>query len=325
MNPLVSICCITYNHEKYIAKALDSLLEQDTDFKIEIIVHDDASTDKTADIIRKYEREYPQIIRAICQKDNKYSKGDLITFKHVFPEVKGLYIAFCEGDDYWKDPCKLKKQTEFMNDNIKYSMCFHAVEEVNTAGVPTGRYLGPYKKGNRDYGMQDNIRGGFVHISSVLMRASLIKKGMPPWAMGSKHGDYALALFLSANGKTYYIDEVMSSHRVGVENSLMTKIRSNYSVESAIEYQRQRIKTLEEANRYYQNVFNNQISKVNLESKIKILLLENRYKEILGKEHKEFFKDKSIVDLIKLYLITKHPRCIEVLSQAKGQWIRFKK
>ena len=107
-NPLVSICCITYNHEKFIKDAIEGFLMQKTDFPIEILIHDDASTDGTTEIIKKYEKEYPDLIHAVYQTENQYSQG-----KKVFPilanQASGKYIALCEGDDYWTDPLKLQK------------------------------------------------------------------------------------------------------------------------------------------------------------------------------------------------------------------------
>ena len=102
-NPLVSVRCITYNHEPYIAQAIDGFLMQKTDFPFEVIIHDDASTDKTADIIREYEKKYPLIIKPIYQTENQYSKRDGSVAKVIDSKLRGRYIAYCEGDDYWID------------------------------------------------------------------------------------------------------------------------------------------------------------------------------------------------------------------------------
>src|SRR5574344_610495 len=98
MNILVSICCITYNHEKFIADAIEGFLMQKTNFGIEIIIHDDASTDKTAEIIRQYQKRYPDLIKAVCQTVNQYSLGVDIFESNIFPLIRGKYIAICEGD-----------------------------------------------------------------------------------------------------------------------------------------------------------------------------------------------------------------------------------
>ena len=95
--PLVSVCCITYNHEPYIVQALNGFLMQKTSFPFEVLIHDDASTDRTADIIREYEKKFPKIIKPIYQKENQYSKGNrAILASFVYPRAKGKYIALCE-------------------------------------------------------------------------------------------------------------------------------------------------------------------------------------------------------------------------------------
>ena len=122
--PFVSCCCITYNHEKFIAMALDSMLIQETDFPFEIIVRDDCSTDQTAAIIKQYAKEYPNIIRPIFEKENQYSKGINGT-PMVLTKARGKYIAFLEGDDYWRDEYKLQKQVDFLEKNEEYVITYH--------------------------------------------------------------------------------------------------------------------------------------------------------------------------------------------------------
>ena len=129
--PLVSICSITYNHAPYIRQCLDGFLMQKTNFKYEIIIHDDASTDGTTEIIKEYAEKYPDLITPVFQTENQYSKGLRGFFaKFVFPHAKGKYIALCEGDDFWIDPYKLQKQVDFMEANPEYSMCFHSIKEI---------------------------------------------------------------------------------------------------------------------------------------------------------------------------------------------------
>jgi len=110
---------------------------QKTGFDFEVLIHDDASTDGTSDIIREYEKKYPNIIKPIYQKENQYSKGVLISLTYQFPRAKGKYIALCEGDDYWTDPYKLQKQVDFMEANPEYSLCF---SRFSTYNQQTGEY-----------------------------------------------------------------------------------------------------------------------------------------------------------------------------------------
>jgi len=133
--PLVSVCCITYNHELYIRQAINGFLMQKTSFPIEIIIHDDASTDNTARIIKEFEDKYPDIIVPIYQKINQYSLGIKPLQNIVWPIVRGKYIALCEGDDYWIDPLKLQKQVDFLEANPDYGLvhtsCQHTVKNKN--------------------------------------------------------------------------------------------------------------------------------------------------------------------------------------------------
>ncbi len=111
--PLVSICSITYQHAPYIRQCLDGFLMQKTDFAFEVLIHDDASTDGTEEIIREYEAKYPDIIKPLYEEENQWVKGRRGSRTFNFPRAKGKYIAMCEGDDYWTDPLKLQKQVDF--------------------------------------------------------------------------------------------------------------------------------------------------------------------------------------------------------------------
>lgn len=126
--PLLSVRCITYNQEQYISQALDGFLMQKTNFPFEVIVHDDASNDRTADIIREYEKKFPKIIKPIYETENQYSKADGSLARIVNAACKGKYIAFCEGDDYWIDEKKLQMQVDFLEKNPEYGMCYTDVD-----------------------------------------------------------------------------------------------------------------------------------------------------------------------------------------------------
>jgi len=121
--PLVSICTITYNHAPFIRQCMDGVLMQKTSFPIEHLIHDDASPDGTANIVREYEARYPDVIKAIYQTENQFSKGTPMLSKYLFPKVRGKYIALCDGDDYWTDPLKLQKQVDFLESHPDYALC----------------------------------------------------------------------------------------------------------------------------------------------------------------------------------------------------------
>ena len=118
--PLVSISSITFNHTPYIKDCLDGFLRQKTIFPVEVLIHDDASTDGTEEIIREYEAKYPHIIKPLYEQENQWQKGRRGSIEFNFPRARGKYIALCEGDDYWTDPYKLQKQVDFLEANDDY-------------------------------------------------------------------------------------------------------------------------------------------------------------------------------------------------------------
>ena len=127
----VTVCVLTFNHEQYIRTALDSILKQKTDFRFEILVHDDCSTDRTQEIIIEYQKRYPDRIRTIFQSENQYSKGENFFDRAVYIHARGKYIALNEGDDFWLSESKLQTQYDFMEAHPDYSLCCHAALQAN--------------------------------------------------------------------------------------------------------------------------------------------------------------------------------------------------
>lgn len=211
----VSICCITYNHAKYINDTINGFLMQKTNFPIEILIHDDASTDGTADIIKGYEKKFPDVVKTIYQKENQYSQGRPISLVYQFPRARGKYIAICEGDDYWTDPLKLQKQVEFLESNLDCSLCFHASEHIQVPN-PSDSYIHrpKYIPNDQKFEMEHVIRwgGSFVTTNSMLfLREHIIEP--PYWVVNAPAGDLAITLLLALYGKIGYIDQVMSVYR----------------------------------------------------------------------------------------------------------------
>lgn len=132
MTPLVSICCITYNHAPFIRQCLDGFLMQETSFDIEILIHDDCSTDGTTEIIKEYAEKYPDKVFPLYETENQFKKlGTAQIDLFNYDRAQGKYIAYCEGDDYWTDPLKLQKQVNFMEVHSEYSVCFHRYIEID--------------------------------------------------------------------------------------------------------------------------------------------------------------------------------------------------
>ncbi len=214
-NPLVSICCITYNHEKYIRKALDSFLMQKTDFAFEIVIHDDASTDKTGDIIREYAGKYPDIIKPLIQTENQYSQGiSNISGEFNFPRARGKYICMCEGDDYWTCADKLQIQADYMESHPECALCFHsAAIEVVDGSITDGR-MRPYKE-DRMVTPEEIIDKPYGYPTASLMFPAAYVKELPDYYVNCPIGDIPLQLMMASHGYGYYFDRDMSVYRVG--------------------------------------------------------------------------------------------------------------
>ncbi len=212
--PMVSICCVTYNHEQYIRQCLDGLLMQKTNFPIEVLIHDDASTDYTADIIREYEEKFPEIIKPIYQTDNQFSKGFPISYTYNWPRAKGKYIAMCEGDDYWTDPYKLQKQVDFLDRNLDYTMCFHEAIVHWENNEHEDRIFAHLD--NKEYSDVDIYEKWIVATSSVLFKTKIINSEDFILNINNKkfiYGDIILFLNAAKHGKVFGMSDVMSVYR----------------------------------------------------------------------------------------------------------------
>lgn len=223
MKPLVSICCITYNHELYIREAIEGFLMQKTTFAIEILLHDDASTDGTAEVIREYEKKYPNLIFPVYQTENQYSKGVKISFTYQFPRARGKYIALCEGDDYWTDPLKLQKQMDFLEKNPEYVLCGHNSKIIFDYDKEKILFRWPdfvdHPKETLHTAdlLNSLIRHDYLpyHTSSVAFRNVFKSHGftLPVYNKPIISGDIFLFILLSIYGPSKIIDEVMSVRR----------------------------------------------------------------------------------------------------------------
>ena len=220
--PLVSIVSITYNHELYIRDCLEGFLMQKARFPIEIIVHDDASTDHTADILREYYKKKPDLFHIILEKDNQFSQGKDVLIP-LYEQAQGKYIAVCEGDDYWIDPLKLQKQFDFMESHPEYSGCIHNFF-VNYCQREITKKRNNYYKMHKIINLPNAIRNGTKDIH--LCTAFFSKKAISDiWSIKNNCpvGDYPLQICLAKHGNIYYIDNTMSVYRKGSAGSWSSK------------------------------------------------------------------------------------------------------
>jgi glycosyltransferase involved in cell wall biosynthesis len=231
--PLVSIQCATYNQQAYIARALDGFLKQKTDFPFEVIVHDDASTDETAKIVREYEKRFPHIIKPIYEIENQYSKHDGSLRRIIDKACKGKYFAICEGDDFWTDPLKLQKQIDYLEKNescgLVYAKCKYFYESERTLSKKF--YGGPNET------FDDLIKLNTIPTLTVVYRADLYFRYLKEIVPENKKwgaGDLPTWLWFSCRSKIHFIDECVgvyrytnnsASHGENVEKQIQFKCR----------------------------------------------------------------------------------------------------
>ncbi len=205
--PLASICTLTFNHADYLRQALDSLLEQVTDFPFEILIHDDASTDGTTEIVREYAAAYPAIVRTVIQEENQYSQtGILIAEKFLYPIAHGEFIAICEGDDYWDDAAKLQKQVDFLRENPRYVITYGRAIAVNEEGPLPGLVDGL----DRDASAEELRRGVALNTLTVCFRNKI--PPVHPDLLSARLSDMVQWSLLGAHGDGKFLDTVRPSY-----------------------------------------------------------------------------------------------------------------
>lgn len=263
-NIKVSICCVTYNHEEYIEDAIKSFLNQKVDFPIEILIHDDASTDQTANIIKNFQSQYPNLIRGFYQKENQYSKGIKVS-SILFNQARGKYIAWCEGDDYWIDDYKLQKQINFLENNPNYVLSVHNILWVwqDIDRVPEIRERNP----KDTYTIEDHINPGARATVGHTCSAVFIKdltNNLPMWFYRSVYEDVPLFTYIGGFGLTNYINEVMAVHRIH---------RKSLSSQGSktLDFYSNKVKMYEEIDRHYKYKYHDKL----------IPILSNYYAKLL--------------------------------------------
>ncbi|MEY8673100.1 glycosyltransferase [Francisella philomiragia] len=221
-NVLLSICCITYNHEKFIAEALDSFLIQETNFAYEIVIGEDCSSDNTLEIINQYKQKYSNIIKLVT---DEYNVGVSENLKRTLAKCRGNYIAYCEGDDYWTDPHKLQKQVDFLENNFEYVICYTGVKAISENGSSIDDYVGGAEC---DLASIEMLRGAPINTLTTVFR-NVIKE-FPPEFNFTMIADMFIWSLLSEYGQGKYLDGVSPSvhrrHGGGVHSLVGEKHRS---------------------------------------------------------------------------------------------------
>lgn len=233
-NPLISVCCTTYNMAGIIETTLNSILSQKGDFNIEVIIHDDASTDGTRKILEQYQHNHPEIFHLILQDENQYAEKNVslgeIFYQYIIPRASGSYIAICDGDDYWTDDYKIQKQLRFLESDDSYAGCFTNALILNEMDSSRRPYLTDLEEGAiSDFRIF--IGGGGLYPSSTLFfrKDALVQSDMYKYIMeytSDLKSDTAFILALCTRGRVGYIDAVTSVYRRRPEG-LFSSIKDN--------------------------------------------------------------------------------------------------
>ena len=310
---MVSVICSTYNHEKFIRDALDGFVMQKTNFVYEILVHDDASTDGTADIIREYEAEYPDLIKPIYQTENQYSKKAGLVGKIQRDRAKGKYVAICEGDDYWTDPLKLQKQYDAMESNPEIDICAHRADCVTEFDK---RYISTIAPANCDTILtpEQVIMGGgnYVATDSLFFRVSLYSN-MPEFRKKYSF-DYTLQIHGSLRGGMLYLNDAMSCYRIRRSGSWTSGTMKDK--QKRIDSWNGTIKLRNILNQETGYIYDEAIKKADMQAEFMIMKISGKRRALRNHPYYATFSAKQKISLfIELYC----PIIFKLRNRVKGK------
>lgn len=311
---MVSVICCAYNQEKYIEDALAGFVMQKTSFAFEVLISDDASTDKTAEIIRRYEKEYPDIIRAVYFPENQYSQG-ISPYLTLMKMVRGKYIALCEGDDYWISDDKLQKQFETLENHPECDMCAHRALLVRASDRKTIGAVEP-RKDEGILSMEEVIAGGgnFIATNSLFCRTELQKN--PPRFAAKYSFDYAAQMQGAIRGGIYYLSDTMSAYRRGAEQSWTLYMEKNQDVMKR--HIRMMIDMLKMADEDTQYRFSESFEQARRKYEFQLAGYERNARVIYSREYADLRKEMSVKKQAILFLKCFAPWTLRLWQKAKG-------
>lgn len=288
---MVSICCITYNQKEYIRDALEGFLSQKTNFSYEVLIHDDASTDGTAEIIADYGARFPDIIKPVLQTENQYAKGFTnISGTYNFPRAKGKYIAMCEGDDYWTSPDKLQRQVDYLEANPGCSLVFHSARVEVQGRALTERIMRPYR-GRRIVMPREIIDKTSGYPTASLMFRKKMVETLPDYYVKAPIADIPLQLMAAASGWACYMDRPMCVYRLGGASSWTTLMKQGDYERKQQEYARAMRKMYrgfdEETGGRFHKTVNRGIARLVYLTKVNT----RQYNVVLNKKYRRFYRE----------------------------------
>lgn len=200
----VSICCITFNHRPFIEQCIQGFLDQECDFRVEIMIHDDASTDGTNEVIKQYADRHPSIFRVVQQAQNQYSKGVNPYYSYLFPEARGQFIAICDGDDYWDDPVKLANQVAYLDANSETVIVYGPVRAIGADGQDMDYRVGA----SQDLSAAELKAARPLNTLTTCFRNVFQHKPAPVYLRNSPIGDLTVWGYLGHYGTGKYLSDL---------------------------------------------------------------------------------------------------------------------
>jgi glycosyltransferase involved in cell wall biosynthesis len=272
--PVVSVICFTYNQEKYIHDAIRGFLIQKTKFAFEVIVHDDASTDSTSQLVQAYVETYPKIIKPIFQEENQYSKSPNSIVPLATDGAVGEYLAFCEGDDFWISPEKLQLQIEFLQKHQKQNICFH-----NSHSGCTEKQIPRFQTSRRKtfiYPSSSSIispeeviigDGGYIPSASIVVKRAALNN-LPKWYGNCPVGDYFLQVLCSHPDGALFLPQLMSFYRVGAVGSWSATMKAE---ETRVLVYKKMAESLDIMDRHLENEYAPSIARMQINGVLHLL------------------------------------------------------
>ncbi|MBQ0109457.1 MAG: glycosyltransferase family 2 protein [Clostridiales bacterium] len=299
----VSVVCNAYNQKKYIKSALEGFVMQKTNFLFEVLVHDDASTDGTQDVIREFEQKYPDIIKPIYDTENQYSKQNGSLRKIAERRVQGKYIAICEGDDYWTDPLKLQKQFDFMESHPDYTLCGCSTDWLNMLNGTVAKKS--RTETDKDVTLEEFMlpsNGRPFPAVSFFVKTD-IWLSLPKWQFPV--GDLPLTYYCAMKGKVRMLADTMCVYRWNADGS-WTANSSDYEKRAKIN--ERMIQAYENMNEDTEYKYDALVKKVILKQKYTLALMRQDFDAITGPELKDMYKSRSFILRLSDRLRCKRPK-----------------
>ncbi len=293
----ISVCCIVYNQKDYINDMLSGILSQKFNGNYEIIIHDDASTDGTVDVLKEYKEKYPDKIKLVLEEENKYKDGGKM-FYLTAVHAKGKYIAICEGDDYWCDDYKLQKQYDYLEKNNEVTYICHAA------------YMKIFKKErmvdfntyneNQEVDLNEVLRKGLNFPTASLIVKKDIFDNLPEFYLKSPVEDEPLKLLCLSKGKGYYINEKMCVYRKNHPGSWNINVKAQ--TEKRLKHHEEKKKMYIEFNEYTKGKYKQSIERAILLEDFNIVMTKQEYKGLRNSKYKELINEMGTASKIRLII-----------------------